>query len=116
MGRRAAKIDANQPDIVKTFRDMGMSVAITSSSHDGFPDVVVGHGGVTVLVEIKDGAKCESKRKLTPDQCKFHRNFKGAITVIESSCQAIALANEIRRVSMQINPCWEFGAAANKTN
>ena len=113
MSRRAAKVDANQPDIVKTIRDMGASVAITSSAHDGFPDICVGYGGVTVLVEIKDGSKELSRRKLTKDQVKFHGSFKGAITVIETFSQAVALVNEIRRVAQQINPVWNMGAAAN---
>ncbi|MCK4621300.1 MAG: hypothetical protein KAT62_03695 [Desulfuromonadales bacterium] len=113
MGRRAAKIDANQPDLVKTMRDMGVSVEITSGVHDGFTDLVIGYGGVTVLVEVKDGSRVLSERKLTKDQTKFHGRFKGAITVIETFGQAVALANEIRRVAQQINPVWNMGAAAN---
>jgi hypothetical protein len=65
------------------------------------------------LVEIKDGAKVLSKRRFTPKQVDFHRDFKGAITVIETFSQAVALVNEIRRVSKQINPAWNMGAAAN---
>jgi len=113
MGRRAAKVDANQSDLVKVMRDMGASVIITSSAHDGFTDTVVGYGGVTVLAEIKDGSKVLSDRQFTPKQVDFHRDFKGAITVIETLTQAIALVNEIRRVSKQVNPQWNMGAAAN---
>ncbi len=115
VSRRASRVDDNHAIIVSIFRSMGVSVADTSGVHGGFPDIVIGFGGVTVLVEIKDGKKCASKRKLRPTQVKFHRNFKGAITVVESACQAIALANEIRRVSTQINPRWNVGAVAQKT-
>ena len=55
--RRAAKIDDNQPELVRLMRAMGVSVAITSAAHDGFTDLVVGFGGITVLVEVKDGSK-----------------------------------------------------------
>lgn len=113
MGRRAAKVDANQAHLVDVMRGMGVSVVITSSTHNGFTDLVVGYGDVTVLVEVKDGSKELSRRKLTPDQIKFHDNFKGAITVIETFSQAVALVNEIRRVSAQINSMWNMGAAAN---
>ena len=78
---RAKKVDANQPEIVQTFRDLGAKVAITSSAGDGFPDLVVQYRNPmvrriqTLLVEIKDGNKPPSKRKLTPDQEKFHAVF-----------------------------------------
>lgn len=94
--RRAAKVDDNQVQLVSLWRSMGISVAITSSSHDGFTDVVLGYNGLTVLTEIKDGSKPPSKRKLTPDQIKFHNEFKGAITVVETEQQAINLANLLR--------------------
>lgn len=104
--RRAAKVDENQKDLVLLWRTMGISVAITSASHDGFPDAVLGYGGLTVLVEIKDGNKPPSQRKLTPDQEKFHREFKGAITVVETEQQAIELANLLRARANQTNFKW----------
>ena len=100
--RKAAKIDENQPAIVGFFRSAGMSVAITSNSHDGFPDIVVGYKGVTVLVEIKDGSKAPSKRKLTPKQVEFHNDFTGALTVIESIDQAVVLVAKIRQAAQRI--------------
>ena len=80
---RAKKVDANQSEIVQTFRDLGARVAITSAAGDGFPDLVVQYrhpskrwrGIETVLVEIKDSAKPPSARKLTPAQEKFHAEF-----------------------------------------
>lgn len=77
---RARKVDANQGEIVATFRSLGSRVAITSAAGDGFPDLVVQHnhpkrGVRTLLVEIKDGAKPPSARKLTPEQEEFHSRF-----------------------------------------
>jgi hypothetical protein len=80
------KVDANQAEIVDTFRQLGAKVAITSSAGDGFPDLVVqyrypyklarhGYGLTTHLVEIKDGNKPPSARKLSPKQIKFHALF-----------------------------------------
>lgn len=109
---RKAKTDANQKELVAVMRKLGMSVAITSNAHDGFTDTVVGYGGVTVLVEIKDGNKPLSRRKLTPAQVDFHGAFKGAITVIETVDQAIELVNRIKQVSASININWDVGAAA----
>ena len=67
---RAGRVDANQPEIVRTFRDLGCSVAITSNVRDGFPDIVMGIHGINVLVEIKDGSKVPSKRDRRPKAAK----------------------------------------------
>lgn len=97
MTRRAAKIDANQGDIVQAFRALGCSVAITSAVGDGFPDLVVGINGLNVLVEIKDGARPPSERKLTPAQVVFHDGWRGQVVVVISVDQAIALVAAVRR-------------------
>ena len=78
---RAKKVDDNQKEIVQTFRDLGARVAITSSAGGGFPDLVVQYrypqnGKLdTLLVEVKDGSKSPSRRKLTPEQERFHAEF-----------------------------------------
>lgn len=113
-GNRAAKVDANQGELVDVMRRMGASVVITSVAGDGFPDTVVGWGGISVLAEIKDGAKVPSKRKLTEDQKKFHEEHKGAVTVIETVEQAVSLVNRIREVASKIGSIdWYMGAIAN---
>lgn len=75
--RRAASVDDNQKQVVAAFRKFGCSVQILSDVGKGVPDLMVGHSGVNHLVEIKDGAKPASKRKLTPDQQEWHRLWKG---------------------------------------
>ena len=92
MGYRVRRIDVNQPQIVKKFRDLGCSVAILSSVGNGIPDILVSHYGCehypnkrwTALIEIKDGSKPASGRKLTPDEQKFHDSWQGEIYVISS--------------------------------
>jgi hypothetical protein len=80
--RRAARIDANQPAIVEALRAAGASVATAHTLGDGFPDLVVGYLGVAVLMEVKDGSKPPSARQLTPEQVKFHANWKGPISTV----------------------------------
>lgn len=97
---RAKKIDANQPEIVKALRKIGCSVAITSAAGDGFPDIVVGRTDINGakrnwLIEIKDGNKPPSARKLTNDQVIFHGNWNGQIDVVESAEEAINLVLNI---------------------
>lgn len=81
---RANKTDSNQAQMVSELRKLGISVTVTSSVGDGFPDLVVGWKGRTVLVETKtlDG-------KLTPDQVKFFRDFKGDAIVARASEEVI---------------------------
>jgi len=87
---RARKIDANQPEIVEGLRAIGCSVAITSAAGDGFPDLVVGYYGENYMLEVKDGNKIPSKRKLTPEQEQFHINWRGQIQIVNNLDEAIA--------------------------
>ena len=94
--RRAAKIDANQPQIVQLLRRLGCSVCVTSQVGGGFPDLVASISGVNVLVEVKDGSKPPSARRLTPEQVRFHEAWSGWIAVVSSESEVEALVAEMR--------------------
>lgn len=81
---RARRVDANHAEIAKAFRRCGWSVADTSRLGSGFPDLVVARAGRTVLVEVKDGAKPPSKRKLTEDEQSFADAWHGEYRIAES--------------------------------
>lgn len=87
--RRAAKVDANQAEIVKALRQVGASVQSLASTGKGCPDLLVGIRGLNFLIEVKDGAKPESDRKLTPDQVVWHQTWRGRVYVVESVEQAL---------------------------
>ena len=87
--RRAAKTDANQPEIVAALRAIGASVADTSAVGKGFPDLVCGYQGRTWLLECKDGSLSPSRRKLTPDQVEFKATWRGHWAVVNSADEAI---------------------------
>jgi Holliday junction resolvase len=83
--RRAARTDENQEQIVKALRAVGASVQSLAAVGHGVPDLLVGYEGKNILIEIKDGNKTPSKRKLTDDQVKWHDNWNGgAVAVVES--------------------------------
>lgn len=83
--RIKAKIDDNQNKVVSALRRIpNVSVRITSMLGKGFVDIVVGYKGQNYLIEIKDGDKSPSRRKLTPDEEEFHSNWKGSIHVANS--------------------------------
>lgn len=50
----------------------------------GKPDGVVGYGGLSMCIEIKDPSKPRSKRKLTPDEEVWHRHWTGGMRIIET--------------------------------
>jgi hypothetical protein len=83
--RRSAKVDANQKAVVKSLRGIpGVTVAITSSLGEGFPDFIVGYKGFNYMIELKDGNKPPSARKLTDDEIEFKQKWKGQYTVCNS--------------------------------
>lgn len=69
--RRAARIDANQDAVVSALRAAGARVLSLAPVGDGVPDLLVGHRGRLMLLEVKDGAKPPSARKKTALQERF---------------------------------------------
>ena len=68
--RRRARTDANHAAITQTLRSCGWYVIDTSRIGSGFPDLLAAKNGAIVLVEVKDGAKAPSRRRLTMDEIK----------------------------------------------
>lgn len=79
------RTDANHKIIIQLLRQIPhLSVFSTHTLGKGFPDIVVGYKGINYLLEIKDGAKSDSQKKLTEDEIKFHHNWKGQVNVVEN--------------------------------
>ena len=98
-GRRAARTDANHTDVVEMFRHMGCSVFSLAGVGDGCPDLLVGYLSVTHLIEIKDGDKSPSRRKLTDDEAEWHASWLGRpVNIVESPAEANELVREWHRV------------------
>ena len=98
MPRRAAKVDANQSEIVDAARRMGCSVQPLHTVGKGVPDLLVGINGINDLWEVKDGKKPPSERRLTTDQIIWHDAWRGHVQVIDSVEKAVARVNYVRRV------------------
>ena len=89
--RRAARVDANQNEIVDALRNVGASGAITSMVGSGFPDLVIGFRGLNYLIEIKDGSKFPSQRKLTDDEQEWHDLWRGTVFVANDINEALSI-------------------------
>ena len=99
--RRAAKKDANHAEIVKAFEKMGCSVIDVSATPCGL-DILVGYGGLCMPVEIKDGSKPPSARKLTPNEAKIHARWTGGARLVKDFDDVVATVNTLRRWHQQI--------------
>jgi Holliday junction resolvase len=87
--RRAAKVDANQSEIVRALRECGATVLSLAAMGKGCPDLLVGRNSVNLLMEIKDPSQKPSQRKLTDDEKEFHAAWRGNVFVIETVEEAI---------------------------
>ncbi len=95
MPHYAARVDANQPDIVEKLRGVGATVTPTHMVGRGFPDLVVGFRGITYLLEVKDGSKPPSKRKLTEDELIWHDEWRGQKAIVENVDEAYEVIGAI---------------------
>tara|TARA_R110000850_G_C9996087_1_gene467960 strand:+ start:10778 stop:11071 length:294 start_codon:yes stop_codon:yes gene_type:complete len=93
--RQAARIDANQPDIVKKLRQIGATVSL---NHD---DILVGYRGKTYWYEIKDPEKTLKQDgtykagALKDSQIELLETWKGHYRVVHSYEQ---IAEEITSI------------------
>ena len=95
--KRAPRLDANHSEIADAFKALGCSVLSLAPMGKGVPDLLVGIGLRNYLVEIKDGSKVPSQRKLTPDEVKFSRSWKGQWSVIESVSEVLTFVKAWKR-------------------
>ena len=79
--RTAARVDKNQPEITKAFRERGWSVLIISQLKNCC-DIIVAKNGRTICVEIKDGEKPPSAQKLTKGEQEFRSRWLGDYVIV----------------------------------
>jgi hypothetical protein len=91
MGRRAARVDANQAEIIAALRQVGATVHPLHTVGAGCPDILIGYQGRNLLAEIKDGSLAPSDRRLTTVQVFWHETWRGQVAVVTSVDEALAL-------------------------
>lgn len=94
--RRAAKVDANQAEIVAALRAVGATVQPLHAVGQGCPDLLVGYRGINFLLEVKDGEKPPSARKLTPDQVSWHDTWRGSSWVVMNPKMALQVIGALK--------------------
>ena len=89
--RQRARVDGNHAAIVAALRRAGCSVQSLAMIGDGAPDLLIGIAGANYLVEVKDGGKPPSKRRLTPDEATWHGAWCGQVAVVATIDEALAV-------------------------
>lgn len=93
--RRNARTDSNQQEIVTALRNSGAVVLILSQLKNCF-DCLVCYNRSIFMVEIKDGNKPKSARKLTKGELEFKSKVESVgckYWVIESVDEALSMIN-----------------------
>lgn len=94
MPRQIARVDSNQPEFVAALREWGITVWHTHQLGGGYPDISVGAGGITVLVEIKT----DKGKKLTDKEEVFFNTFKnGALLMAVKPIEAFTYVHSLMR-------------------
>lgn len=87
--RKTARVDANQAAIVEALRAIGASVESLAMVGRGVPDLAVGFRAQNYFLEVKDGAKPPSARRLTPDEAAWHDGWRGQVATVASVEEAL---------------------------
>lgn len=99
--RYAKRVDDNHAAIVRLLRSVpGVVVRDTSAFGDGFSDLMVIHRHALYFVEVKDGSKVPSARRLTPAEEEFKAFLSRALgvsyEVVESREDALRMVGVTR--------------------
>jgi len=87
--RLRSRVDSNQALIVEALRAIGAGVLHLHQIGHGVPDILVWYGDRYYLLEIKDGSRPASQRKLTPDEAAWISAWPGKVHVVETIGQAL---------------------------
>jgi hypothetical protein len=83
------RVDQNHVEIVKGLRAIGASVQSIASVGKGCPDLLVGMRGFNWILEVKDGSRPPSQRRLTDDEKKWHDSWRGDVRIVTCLDEAL---------------------------
>lgn len=92
------RVDGNHQAVVRAFQACGWFTWSTAALGGGFPDLLVAKAGTLRQIEVKDGRKPASQRKLTALEAEYHEALAAAgcpVLVVESVDQVIALDRDL---------------------
>ncbi len=93
----AKRRDSNHAEIRTKLRAAGVVVWDTGSAGGGLPDLIAKHRrtGEPIFLEIKDGKKSPSRRRLTKGEATFALHFHVFIVLsVEDAMRAVGVTAE----------------------
>lgn len=93
--RYAARIDENQPAIVKALRAIGAAVTPLHRVGHGVSDLLVSFRQKWVVLEVKNPSKPKADQELTPDQVKWIGLQRAAVVVVTTPLEAVDFVQRI---------------------
>jgi hypothetical protein len=94
--RRAAKVDANQDQIVSALRAAGASVQSLAPIGKGCPDLLVAFRAGMYLMEVKSG-----KGEPNDLQLKWHAGWEAPVHVVYGPDEALSVIGVLDAVEKQ---------------
>lgn len=90
--RLKAKVDANQPEVVKAMRKIGAVVTPMHQLGKGVADLLVSWRQKWFVMEVKS----KSKSDLTPDQIEWIAEQRAAVVIVTSPAEAVMFLQAVR--------------------
>lgn len=97
MGYSIRRVDDNQAEIVQALRKAGATVQPLHTIGQGCPDLLCAFRQVNFLLEVKDGSKPPSARKLTPDEARWIGDWRAPVYIVTNALEAVGLLQQIAR-------------------
>jgi hypothetical protein len=93
------KVDKNQGLITRQLRDLDISVQPIHTVGHGVPDLLIGVGGITILIELKS----DKKSPFTKDELEWMELWKGQVdgAVTLQDCLRVIIRNLDRYYSQE---------------
>jgi len=93
--RKIARVDRNHAEVVEFLRKQGATVRSLANLGGGVPDLLVSYNKVLFLIEVKDGEKPPSQRKLTQDEADFFAEFDSHCFIVCNLDEALDLLKKV---------------------
>ena len=97
MTKYGRRTDSNQSHLVEAFEKLGVAVVDLSKAaqfHPGLPDLLCSMHGYTFLAECKTDVG-----ELNPAQIHFMEQWKGAVKVVRTTDDVIAIVADIKAMT-----------------
>jgi hypothetical protein len=93
--RRAAKVDANQPEVVAALRKIGVEVTPMHTLGQGVSDLLCSFRQRWYVIEVKDGSLSPSRRQLTADQKVWIGKQRAPVYIVNDAQEAVDISMRI---------------------